>query len=151
MSPEAKLRTLAQQDVVLQSFFFTANQIRWFDRQLQPKYINAGSCVRVTRISTIRLYSHETAQRSQQNELAWVRFQIDVLDLDAERARQAANAVTDWLATISLASNAQFSSPVTSPTGYPNQVLGQRAGMEPRTDPPAYVESLDIRVLNLED
>jgi hypothetical protein len=83
--------------------------------------------------------------------MAWVRFQVDVLDFDAERARQAANAIIDWLATVDFSSTAQFESPITSPTRHPNEVIGQRAGMEARTDPPAYVEILDVRILNLEE
>ncbi len=82
--------------------------------------------------------------------MVMVRFQIDVLDYDAERTRSAAAAIQDWLATADFSSNAQFSSPVTSPTKHPNFVLNQRAGMEYRIDPPAYVETLDIRITNLE-
>jgi hypothetical protein len=152
MTAEAKLRTLAQQDAVLQTYFFTNGQVRWFDRQLQPNYLLVGrSCVRVLRISTSRLYSHETADQRSQNRMAFVRFQIDVLDFDAERCRSAADAVLDWLATIDLSSNAQFGSPVTSPTRHPNAVLNQRAGMDYKLQPPAYVEMLDVRILNLEE
>ena len=158
MTAEAKLRTLAQQDVNLQPYFFTpgpnggANQIRWFDRQMAPGYLAVGkSCVRVVRISTIRLYSHETATRRAQNRFAYVRFQIDVLDFDAERARSAANAILDWLAVIDLSSNAQFGSPITSPTRHPNMCLNQRSSMEYKIQPPAYCEMLDVRIIDLEE
>lgn len=152
MTAEAKLRTLAQQDVNLQPYFFTNNQIRWFDRQLSPNYLAIGrSCMRVTRISTNRLYSHETATRRAQNRFAFVRFQFDILDMDAERARSAANAVLDWLAVIDLSSDAQFGSPVTSPTRHPNACLNQRSSMEFKLQPPAYCEMLDVRILDLEE
>lgn len=151
MTAETKLRTLAQQSAELIPFFFTNSQIRWFDRQLQPDYIVRGSCVRVTRISTVPLYSHETVTRRSQNRIEPIRFQIDVLDLDAERARSAATAVISWLATIDLSSNSQLSSPITSPSAHPNFLLNQRAGMDYRLKQPAYVESLDVRIYNLEE
>jgi hypothetical protein len=151
MTAEAKMRTLAQQDETLQSFFFTGGQVRWFDRQLQPKYIEDGSCVRVTRVSSIPLYSHETRTQRSQNRIEPVRFQIDVLDLDAERARAAATAVIDWLATVDFSSDSQFASPVTSPTRHPNVLLNHRSGMEPKTKAPVWVEILDVRILNLEE
>ena len=151
MTAEAKLRTLAQQDTTLQSFFFTDGQVRWFDLQLQPKYLKLGkTCARVKRVSTPRSYCHETKTQRSQSRLAQPRFQIDVLDYDSERAREAAAAIVDWLATVDFSSNAQFSSPSTSPKRHPNQVLNQRAGMDYRLDPPAFVETLDIRIFDLE-
>lgn len=153
MTCEAKLRTLAQQDAILQTFFFTGGQIRWFDRQLPPGYLAVGkSCARVLRISTIRLYAHETATQRTQNAQSYVRLQIDILDFDAERARAAATAVIDWLTTaVDLSSNDQFGSPVTSSMRRPNQILNQRVGMEYKIQPPAYVETLDVRVINIEE
>ncbi len=152
MTAEEKLRTLAQQDAVLQSYFFTDNQIRWFGPQLPPGYLAIGkACVRVWRVSTIRLYSHETSEQRSQNRIEQIRFQFDVLDYDSERARLAAKAIADWLATVDLSSNAQFGSPVTSPTRHPNQVLNERQGMEYKIQPPAYVQLLDVRITNLEE
>ena len=152
MSAEAKIRTLAQQDATLQSWFFTDGQIRWFDRQLVPNYLKIGkACVRVRRISTIRLYSKETDTQRSANRMEQPRFQIDVLDYDAERARSAASAICDWLATADFSSDAQFASPVTSPKRHPNFVINQRADMEFTTQPPAYVESLDVRIFDLEE
>lgn len=152
MTAEAKLKTLAQQDAVLQSYFFTDGQIRWFSPQLQPGYLAIGkSCVRLLRVSTIRLYSHETSTRRSQNCIEQIRFQLDVLDYDLERACQAAKAIADWLATVDLSSNAQFGSPLTSPTRHPNQVLNERQGMEYKVQPPAHVRMLDLRITNLEE
>ncbi len=152
MTAEAKLRYLAQQDTDLQAWFFTDGQVRWFGPQLPPNYLAIGkSCVRVTRVSTVRLYSHETTEQRSQNRFALIRFQIDVLDFDSERAREAAEAIGDFLATADFSSNAQFASPLTSPTRHPNAILNERQGMEFRTQPPAYVQSLDIRIMNLEE
>jgi predicted small integral membrane protein len=78
------------------------------------------------------------------------RFQIDVLDFDAERARSAAAAIIDWLAVVDFSSDSQFASPVTSPTRHPNFVLNQRADMDFTLQPPAYVEILDVRIFSLE-
>jgi hypothetical protein len=153
MTAEVKMRTLAQQDPVLQSFFFTNSQIRWFDTQMPQGYLAIGrTCARVTRVSTIRLYSHETREHRADNRQELVRFQIDVLDYDSERARSAAKAIIDWLATVAdFSSNAQFGSPVISPTKHPNMVLNQRQGMEAKTQPPVYVQMLDVRIQNLEE
>lgn len=145
------MRTLAQQDTALLSFFRGSNNtFRWFDRQLQPGYIEEGACVRVLRVATPRLFTKETEAQRSQNRMANPRFQIDVLCKDAERARSAAAAICDWLATADFSSNDQFVSPPTTPTRHPNLILNQRAGMEPQTQPPVFVESLDIRIFDLE-
>lgn len=150
MRPEAKIRTLAAANTTLQAFFGTPI-FRWFDRQLPPGYIDQGTCVRILRVSTARQYSHGTSTRRTVSRLAQPRFQIDVLDMDPERASSAATAIADWLAEVDFSSNAQFDSPPTSPTRHPNFVLNQRAGMEPKPDPPVYVEMLDVRIFNLEE
>lgn len=144
MTAEVKLRTLAAANASLQAVFGTP-LFRFFDRQLPPGYITSGSCVRMLRVSTIRGYSQQGIQTIDQ-----ILFQFDVLDLDSEAARAAAAALIAWFSTINIASNQQFGSPVTTPQQFPNFVLNQRAGMEPRTQPPVYVESVDVRVFNLE-
>lgn len=152
MTAEAKIRSLAQQNPTLQSFFGEPNGIfRMFDRQLAPGYLKLGkSCVRVRRISTVKIHSHETKTQRSANSQVQPRFQIDVLDFDAERARAAAAAICDWLATVDFSSDAQFASPATTPTRHPNFVLNQRADMEFTTQPPAYVEMLDVRIFDEE-
>lgn len=153
MTAEAKIRSLARQDATLQSFFSGSNgTFRWFDRQLTPGYITQGTCVRVLRVSTVRMFTHPTRVATQLVDQQQPRFQIDVLDIDPERARSAAAAIENWLTTVAdFSSGAQFASPVTSPTRHPNFVLNQRAGMEPQTQPPVYVETLDVRIFNLEE
>ena len=153
ISAEAKIRTLAQQDPILQSFFGEPNGIfRMFDRQLTPGYLKLGkSCVRVLRVSTLLLQSHETTAQRSANRMQQPRFQFDVIDFEAERARAGAAAIADWLARVDFSTDAQFGSPATTPTRHPNYVLGQRAGMEFTTQPPAYIETLDIRIVNLEE
>lgn len=153
MDAESKLRYLAQQDATLQAYFFTAGQIRWFDLQLQPNYLAPGrACARITRVSTLPYYSKETSERASIGALAWIRFQIDVLDYDSVRARAAAAAIVTWLTTVvDLSSTSLFDSPVTSPKRHPNFVLNQRAGLEPKTLNPVYLQMLDVRVLNLEE
>jgi hypothetical protein len=145
------MRTLAQQDSTLQSYFATGGIFRWFDRQLTPGYLRPGAaCVRVRRISTARQHAHETATARSLSRMEQPRFQIDVLDFDAERARSAAAAIIDWLAVVDFSSDSQFASPVTSPTRHPNFVLNQRADMDFTLQPPAYVEILDVRIFSLE-
>lgn len=152
MTAEVKMRSLAQQDDTLQSFFGDGGIFRWFDRQLQPGYLKVGkSCIRVRRISTVRQYAHETATARSLSRMEQPRFQIDVLDYDAERARSAASAFIDWLATVDFSSDSQFASPVISPTRHPNEVLNQRADMDFTLQPAAYVETLDVRIFCLEE
>ena len=151
MTAEVKLRTLARQSTALQSYFGEDSGLfRWFDRQLPPQYIGRGTCVRILRVSTLRYYTKETRVARSVNEQSGVRFQIDVLDLDPERARAAASAIVDWLGEIDLSTDDQFSSPPVTSQIHANFVLNQRAGIEPATDPPVYVEILDIRVFSKE-
>lgn len=151
MTCEVKLRTLARQSTALQSYFGEDSGLfRWFDRQLPPQYIGRGTCARILRVSTNRLHSKETRNARSVNEQSGVRVQIDVLDLDPERARAAVSAIIDWLGEIDLSTDDQFSSPPVTPTRHPTTILNQRAGIEPATDPPVYVEILDIRVWNKE-
>lgn len=146
MTPEVKMRTLAAADPVLQSWFVTGGIVRWFDRQLPPGYLKVGAaCVRVRRISTVRQYAHDTIL-----DMTQPRFQIDVLDFDAERARAAAAAIKDWLGTVDFSTDDQFASPTVTPKAFSNFVLNQRADMEFTTQPPAYVETLDVRIFNKE-
>lgn len=144
VTAEAKLRTLAAANATMQSIFGTS-PFRWFDTQQVPGYISAGTCVRVLRVSTARSYSMEGIQN-----LSQPRFQFDVLDYYAETTRQATAALIDWLGTISLAENNQFGSPPTTPPQFPCFVLNQRGGMEPGTTTPVFVQSLDVRIYNLE-
>lgn len=138
------MRTLAAANASLTAVFGTP-LFRWFDRQLQPGYIESGSCVRVRRVSTIRGYSQGGLQSLDQ-----ILFQFDCLSLDSEAARTAATALIAWFSTVDFASSQQFDSPVTTPRQFPNFVLNQRAGMEPRTQPPVYTESIDVRIYNEE-
>lgn len=151
MTAEAKMRTLAQQDATLQAIFGEPSGIfRMFDRQLTPGYLKLGkTCARVRRISTVTIHSHETGSQRSDNQQQQPLFQIDVIDLDAERARAGASAIIDWLhTTADFSSDSQFGSPVTTPTRHPNFVTGQRADMEFTTQPPAYVETLTVRIFN---
>jgi hypothetical protein len=152
VTAEVAMRTLAAVSTSLQTYFGEPSGIfRWFDRQLPPGYISRGTCARVRRVSTVRLYTKETGTARSVNRQSQPRFQIDVLDTDPERGRSAAAAICDWLGEVDFSTNAQFDSPPTSPKRHPNAVLNQRAGMEPLPDPPVYVEMLDVRIFHLEE
>lgn len=151
MTAEAKMRTLAAADATLQGFL-GSGPFRWFDKQLQPKYIDAGTCVRVRRVSTLIEHAKETRTARSISRLERPLFQIDVLDIDSERARSAAKAIKDWFSTVDFSSDSQFASPPTTPTRHPNFVLNQRAGMEYAVSPtPVHVETLDVRIFNDEE
>lgn len=147
------MRTLAQGSTALQAFFGEDSGIfRWFDRQIPPKYIDRGTCVRVRRVSTLLQHAKETRAARSISRFTGPLFQLDVLDTDPERARSAAAAIIDWLGEVDFSTDSQFASPPTTPTRHPNFVLNQRAGMEPQVSPiPVYVETLDIRITNLEE
>ena len=159
-SAEEKLYMLASQSPTLQADLGTA-PFRWFDRQLTPGALqpstppnNIGaSCVRAIRVSTMRRYIQGNgAANTNLSLLSTPRFQIDVLDFYAEIARQVAADVVNFLATISLASTAQFSSPATTPPNFPNFLISQRARMDFQlSKQPAYVECLDVRLYNFEN
>lgn len=152
MTAEVKIRTLAQTSTALQGFFGEDSGIfRWFDRQLAPGYISRGTCARVRRVTTVLRHAKETRTARSVCRQTQPLFQIDVLDYDPERARSAVAAISDWLGEVDFSSDAQFASPPTSPKRHPNAVLNQRAGMEPLLQPPVYVETIDVRIFNLEE
>ena len=152
MTAEAKMRQLARQDATLQSYFFTNSQVRWFDTQMPPNYVQRGTCAVVTRISTYRMHLKETNNRRSLCNLAQPKFQIDVLDLDPERARSACTAIMDWFATVDFSSDSQFASPVTSPNRHPNFILdGPTPGLIAETQPPVWRMRMDVRIFDLEE
>ncbi len=151
LTPEAKLRTLAEADTSLQAFFGTA-PFRWFDVQLPQGQISSGCCAIVKRVSTVRVYSQAGLQ-----DLSQIRFQIDILapntvnkQMDPQTARLAAKAVIDFIGTVDLASLNQFNDPATTPNQFPSFVLNQRDGMYFQLQPPVFAQSIDVRLYNLE-
>jgi hypothetical protein len=156
-SCELKLRTLALGNAALvTALSFTAGNgqqvFSWFDRQLAQGDIGAPAdnrtCVMVQRVSTARQPYYNQGGITP---LSTPRLQITVIDYNAERARQVAALVSQFMATISLCDAGEFSSPVTSPSQNPNFLLNERAGMLPQLSPPAYTEIQDWRVFNRED
>ena len=147
MVAEQKMRLLASQDAALIAIFGTAGGgvFRWQDTQLQPGYIDRGSCVRVLRVSTVYAYGQDGRANFEQ-----ILFQIDVLDEDAEVARSAAVALDAWFEKVSFMSGAQFASPPTAPPNYPNFKLNQRHSIDYLVQPPKqpHVEILSYRIWN---
>ena len=142
---EEKLFSLAKANPIMQSYFQGAGAFRWFGRQLAQGDVQQGTCLRYHRVSTVRPY-----YMGGISSMSQPRFQLDIVDLDPVRARQAKKAVIDFLGTIALSQAAQFGSPITSPTQAPNFVLNERAGMDYQLKPPAYVETVDVRFFNEE-
>jgi hypothetical protein len=143
MSPEVKLRTLAAANATMQSRFGTA-PFRWFDQQLDPRRVSSGTCLRARKVSTV--FRHVQAGL---NPLQEPLFQFDVMDLNPETARAAATDLIEFLGAVDLSTDAQFGCPTTTPKHYPSFVVNQRSGLEPIPDPPVYVESVDVRFMNL--
>lgn len=147
-----KVRTLAKADATLQTFFGEPSGVfRWFDKQLQPGYINRGTCARVWLVSTVRQYAKETKTARSVSRLAQPLLQIDVLDYDPGRARSAIAAIRDWLGEVDFSTDVQFASPPTTPNKHPNFVRDEREGMEYKLEPPPHVVSIDVRIFNLEE
>jgi hypothetical protein len=138
MTAEVNLRTQAMANTALAALFGSGSPLifRWFDTQLPQGYIQSGTCVRVLRVSTNRTYSFAGIQN-----MSWIRFQIDVLDADPEQARAGASAIIGFLGAVSLGN---------IPTQYANFLLNQRGGMDFQLQPPVFVQTLDVRLWNLE-
>ena len=154
MSAELKLRTLAAQNAALVAALAlpSPTNFGWFDRQLAQSDIGKPSdnrtCVTVRRIST---QATAVANQGGPNQaLRPIRFQLDVIDYNAERARYVATLVAAFMASVSLCWTGEFASPQTQPSQNPNFLLNERAGMLPQLQPPVYVETQDWRVWNVE-
>jgi hypothetical protein len=158
-SCEEKLRLLAQQNAALVTALTftiapaTPPQFLWMDRQLAQNALGVRSdnrtCVTVQRIST-----DSTRFGNMGNpvgNLQAMRLQLNVIDYNAERARQVASMVTAFMMSISLCWEGAFSSPQTAPSQNPNFLLNERGGMFYDVQPPAYVETQDWRVFNRSD
>lgn len=141
-SPEAKLITLASANATLQGIFGTL-PFRWFFMRLDQKAIQNGVCVRLTRVSTVR-----PSNMGIIGNLSLVRLQIDVMSTDAVAALDAANAVIDFLSTISLCwpttdqANARQN---------PCFLTDQTTGSIPDPQPEVFYERLTYRIYNRED
>lgn len=151
MTFENKLVTLASADPTLQSYFGTPPSVfRFFDRQLAQTYWAQGLCCSFRVVSTVRDY-----YMAGLSTLSAPRVQFDIrasprYGFTPEQARAARNALITWLGTVSFSESNDFNSPPTSPPHSPNFILNERAGMDVQTDPPVYVESIDVRIYNQE-
>lgn len=140
MTCEAKLRTLAAADAGLQAIFGTA-PFRFFDTQL-PQNQAYPSAV-VWRVSTATDYRMDSGY----SKITQPRIQIDVRHPDPEQARSAAAAVIHFLGTVNLA----VTGGVVNGKQSPCFVLNQRTGLDFALQPPTSIETLDVRVMNLEE
>lgn len=155
-SCEMKLRLLAQANGPLAAALTFATPagpgaFLWFDRQIAQGDIGAQSdnrtVVAVKRVSTSPRQQNGNQGGPVQN-IALIRIQIDVTDYNAERARQVAQLVTNFMGGISLLDAGAFGSPVTTPNQNPNYLLNERSGMLYNLQPPAYTHIQDWRVWN---
>ena len=141
-----KMRTLAMADATLRGYLYNSlnSTFRWFDTQLQPNYIQQGTCVTARQISAVSINAQKGRLATDQP-----RVQIDVRDLDSAKAKKVAAAIDDWLGTVSFMSNAQFISPPTTPPNFPNLKLNQRSSQDFDVQPtPAWVETLEYRIFS---
>jgi len=154
MIAEEKLKTLAQQSTALQAYFGNpAIKFRWEFLQLPQGLIpkrpgdqafgGGTSSARIQRISTLSNYVQEGP-----NPLERIRFQVDVYDLNAIVAFNAANAVINWFGTINLVTGQQFGSPVTTPNQFPSIQSNLRPGVDVQAGTLIYVWSIDEWVYN---
>lgn len=156
-SCELKLRMLAQANIALAAALtFTINGspvFMWMDRQLTQGDIGLKgdnrTAVTVQRVSTAPREQFGNQGGPVQNFSA-IRLQINVVDYNAERARQVAQLVTKLMQSVSLMYTGEFASPVTQPNQSPNYLLNERGTMWPQIAPPPYVQIQDWRVFNNE-
>lgn len=136
---------MAGADATLQGFFGT-NPFRWFYLQLPPGYIEKvpGTCATVQRVSTQYLHAQEAISK-----LSKPRFQIVVRDPLPDVAAQAATAIINWLCTVDFASDAQFTSPPTTPRQFPNFVTNVRPGLDAALKPPIPSVMVEFQSWNL--
>lgn len=160
MTAEIKLRTLAAGNASLQAFFSGGSPavFRWFDIQVPQGQFALGTCARLQRVSTARMYAHRSFAPSGLQpaaggllNLSLIRFQLDIIDADTEVARQAAIALINWLGVISLAEDNWLNSPPTTPPQFPCFLLNQRHGLYVEMQPALPVVTLDFRVYNFEE
>jgi hypothetical protein len=142
---ENKIRSLASQNAGLQGLLLAGGLFRMFNRQLQQGYINQGACVRYLLVSNPEAYN----QQGRQN-ISQALVQFDCMDRDPVRCRQLRDAMITWLDGVDLAATNQFDSPPTTPRQFPTFITNERSGMEPQTQPPVFVETIDVRFWNLE-
>lgn len=145
MTAEGKLRTLAAANPTLKSLLGTGavgDPFRFYDTQ----HVQGSALPAVTfrRVSTVVPY-----QIVGRRSITWIRFQIDVRDSDPEHGRTVMSAVIALLDAIDL----NFVGGQTVPPGKAPAcfVLNQRDGMDFQLNPPVWVQTLDVRVLNLEE
>ena len=140
---EVKLRTLAAANAPLIALLGTGaagDPFRWWDTQhVQGSALPA---VTVRRVSTAIDY-----RMTGRNLIDQPRFQIDVRAADPENARAVAKAILLFLDALNLA--------VTGGTVTGKQapcfVLNQRDSMDFNLTPPVWVQTLDVRLYNIEE
>ena len=141
-SAEAKIRTLAAADATMQSFF-GAGPFRFFFVREPQGYIDQGTVCRMRRVSAVYEYAQQGIVCIEQ-----VRLQFDVLDTSQEVARNALLALNNFLGTVDLMSDKQFTSPPSVPTQFANYMLAQRSAIEVQIKAQIYVWSADWRCFN---
>lgn len=141
-SAEAKIRTLAQANTTMQSFFGTA-PFRWFYVREAGGYIATGTCCRVRRVSAVYQYVQNGRICIEQ-----ARLQFDVLDPSQETARNALLALESFMGTVDLMNTNQFNSPPTAGAQFANFTLSERSTIEVQIKQTVYVWSVDYRIFN---
>lgn len=83
------------------------------------------------------------------NKYTQIRLQLDIRHTDPEQARACASAVIDFLNTVNLAVTGGAVTPTAKQA--PVFILNQRTGLDYQLQPPVNVQTLDIRLWNLEE
>jgi hypothetical protein len=126
---------------VLQGIFGPAGGFRWYDTQLPPGQGYPSAVV--WRVSTAINYLMNAGGVN----ITEPRLQIDIRHTDPEQARAAAAAVIAFLGTVNLA----VTGGQVNGHQAPCYVLNQRSALDYQMQPPTAVQTLDVRVMNLEE
>ncbi len=153
MEPDVKLRMLAQREPTLTAAL-GAGPFRWQRKPLTMGYLpkkrgdiapgGGTSSVEVKIISRVSQYTHTEGAVTWE----WVRFQLDILDLDDGVAASVATSVAAFLGRVNLITGQLFGSPITTPNNFPTFIGNRRQGEKTEPGPLVYVESLDVVLLN---
>jgi len=121
--------------------------------QLPSGFMSANPPVRalvIQRVSTLRYYTHDGAT----NPLIAARVQFTAWCKGSDSGNDALSvmaALVNFLNTFCATQTAEFGSPITTPTQFPNIVLNERMSVYPQTQPPLYQGILEARIFNRED
>ena len=97
-------------------------------------------CAAIQRVSTVPLYVQAPPGYAPQAAIGRARLQFTCWILNA----QSAGVISDQIAQAVLNVTRSFSAFGSPPTGSPTFMLNRRMGIDPQTQPPLFMQTLDL-------